>query len=89
MSTIYPTTIADIKVKVEKIPNAHILHCPIWGPPISAKNAQLVIITSGYQPAIDHVMPLFIPVLGNKTIVVDDVTKAAAFKLLEIFSLEA
>jgi 3-hydroxyisobutyrate dehydrogenase-like beta-hydroxyacid dehydrogenase len=81
MSTIYPTTIADLKEKVEKIPNAHILHCPVWGPPTGAKNAQLIIITSGHQPAIDHVMPLFVPVLGKKTIAIGDVTKAAAFKL--------
>ncbi|RIA81477.1 NAD binding domain of 6-phosphogluconate dehydrogenase-domain-containing protein [Glomus cerebriforme] len=86
MSTIYPTTIANIKEKVEKIPNVHILCCPVWGPPIGAKNAQLIIITSGHQPAIDHVMPLFIPVLGKKTITVgDDVTKAAEFKLIGNF----
>ena len=86
MSTIYPTTIDNIKEKVERIPNAHILCCPVWGPPIGAKNAQLIIITSGYQPAIDHVMPLFIPVLGKKTVTVgEDLTKAATFKLIGNF----
>src|SRR6266496_2349581 len=53
MSTIYPTTISNIKEKFERIPNAHILCCPVWGPPIGAKNAQLIIITSGHQPTID------------------------------------
>ncbi|CAG8626848.1 11627_t:CDS:2 [Funneliformis mosseae] len=82
MSTIYPTTIANIKERVEKIPNRHIICCPVWGPPISAKEAQLVIITSGNQAAIEHVMPLLIPVLGKKTISIgEDVTKGVTFKL--------
>ncbi|CAG8690140.1 8054_t:CDS:2, partial [Funneliformis caledonium] len=82
MSTIYPTTIANIKERVEKIPNRHIICCPVWGPPISAKEAQLVIITSGHQAAIEHVMPLLIPVLGKKTISIgEDVTKGVTFKL--------
>jgi 3-hydroxyisobutyrate dehydrogenase-like beta-hydroxyacid dehydrogenase len=85
-STIYPTTIKNIKEKVEKIPNVHILSCPVWGPPIAAKNAQLIIITSGHQPAIDHVMPLLIPVLGKKAVTVgEDVAKAAKYKLVGNF----
>ncbi|GBB85559.1 hypothetical protein RclHR1_12050004 [Rhizophagus clarus] len=86
MSTIYPSTIVNIKEKIEKMSKVQILCCPVWGPPIAATNAQLIIITSGNQPAIDHVMPLFIPVLGKKTINVgEDVTKAATFKLIGNF----
>ncbi|RGB26414.1 NAD binding domain of 6-phosphogluconate dehydrogenase-domain-containing protein [Rhizophagus diaphanus] len=85
-STIYPATIVNIKEKAEKIPKVQILCCPVWGPPIGAKNAQLIIITSGHQPSINHVMPLFIPVLGKKSITVgDDVAKAANFKLVGNF----
>jgi 3-hydroxyisobutyrate dehydrogenase-like beta-hydroxyacid dehydrogenase len=86
MSTIYPTTIVNIKEKVERMPNVHLLCCPVWGPPVAARNAQLFIITSGHKPAIDHVMPLFIPVLGKKTVTVgEDTTKAAKFKLIGNF----
>ncbi|CAG8591677.1 13383_t:CDS:2 [Acaulospora morrowiae] len=81
-STIYPTTIAAIQEKLENVENRYLLHCPVVGPPVNAKAARLIIVTSGNQAAIDHVNHLLVPVLGRKTMHVGtDVRKAASFKL--------
>ncbi|KAG9306316.1 hypothetical protein G9A89_018199 [Geosiphon pyriformis] len=82
MSTVYPTTIADLVEKTEKVPNRHIAYCPVWGPPAVAKNAQLIIITSGNNHALERVQPYLVPVLGRKIISVgEDARKGASFKL--------
>ncbi|KAF0406843.1 NAD binding domain of 6-phosphogluconate dehydrogenase-domain-containing protein [Gigaspora margarita] len=47
------------------------------------KDAQLSIITSGNQGAIDYILPLLVPVLGKQTLPAgDDVKKAAKYKLM-------
>ncbi|CAG8594060.1 12735_t:CDS:2, partial [Dentiscutata erythropus] len=85
-STILPTTISVIREKVENVNNTILLHCPVWGPPKAAKSAQLSIITSGNQSAIDYIQPVLVPVLGKRILPVgDDVTKASKFKLIGNF----
>ncbi|CAG8554973.1 5592_t:CDS:2 [Diversispora eburnea] len=87
-STIYSTSISNLRRKVESVENRKLLHCPLLGPAIAAKNAQLLIITSGNQNAIDHITPLLVPVLGRKILSFGDNVKAgASFKLLANFMI--
>ncbi|KAF0406842.1 NAD binding domain of 6-phosphogluconate dehydrogenase-domain-containing protein [Gigaspora margarita] len=82
-STIHPATISALREKVEKANNTFLLHCPVWGSSKVAKDAQLSIITSGNQGAIDYILPLLVPVLGKQTLPAgDDVKKAAKYKLM-------
>lgn len=37
MSTIYPSTIIELRKKVESAENKTLLHCPLMGPAIAAK----------------------------------------------------
>ncbi|CAG8645944.1 34296_t:CDS:2, partial [Gigaspora margarita] len=67
-STIHPATISALREKVEKANNTFLLHCPVWGSSKAAKDAQLSIITSGNQGAIDYILPLLVPVLGKQTL---------------------
>ncbi|CAG8582556.1 15774_t:CDS:2, partial [Racocetra fulgida] len=84
-STIYPTTISALREKIENA-NRTLLYCPVWGPPPAAKSAQLSVITSGNQEAIDYILPLLVPVLGKRALSAgDDVKKAAKFKLIGNF----
>jgi len=83
MSTIYPTLAAKLDNLAEKNPHRHFIMCPVFGPPASAKTAQLVLVLAGAFAAKKEVAYALVPSVARKAIDVgENVERAASFKLI-------
>lgn len=82
-STLYPKLAGELERTAASIPWCFWIGAPVFGPPLMAKDAQLVVILSGDIFAKRHVEAILVPAMGRKVIDVGaNVERASAFKLL-------
>ncbi len=61
-------TIGQLDELLSEAPNTHLITCPVFGPPVAADKAQLVIIMSGDYRSKKEVAYLLVPAVGRKVI---------------------
>lgn len=82
-STLYPATTGKIDGILTADPSTHFVASPVFGPPIAAREAKLIVCLAGDYASKKKVAHLLVPAAGRKAIDLGgNVEKAAAFKLL-------
>ncbi|KAG2360629.1 NAD(P)-binding protein [Suillus spraguei] len=83
MSTIYPTLAGDLDRRLSSYPHTHFISSPVFGVPLAADKAQLLIQMSGGYRSKQEVAFLLVPAVGRKVIDLgEDVEKAPTSKLI-------
>jgi len=87
MSTIYPTTVSQLAKRLEGT-KARLMSCPVFGPPMAAKSAQLVAVISGPVELHTRVKDLMVPAMARASIDLGvDPTQGAKMKLCGNFMI--
>ncbi len=60
--------VGELDQLVSAIPHAHLITCPVIGPPAVAKKGQLVIMMSGEYQIKKQISYLIVPAVGRKVI---------------------
>ncbi|KAG2075173.1 NAD(P)-binding protein [Suillus decipiens] len=83
MSTIYPTLAGDLDRRLSSYPHTHFISSPVFGVPLAADKALLLIQMSGDYRSKQEVAFLLVPAVGRKVIDLgENVKKAPALKLI-------
>jgi 3-hydroxyisobutyrate dehydrogenase-like beta-hydroxyacid dehydrogenase len=82
-STIYPTLAGELDKMISSIPHAHLITCPVFGPPDAADKALLILVMSGDYRSKKEVAHLLVPAIGRKVVDLGgNLEKAPTLKLL-------
>jgi 3-hydroxyisobutyrate dehydrogenase-like beta-hydroxyacid dehydrogenase len=82
-STCFPKLAGELDNKVSAVPNAHFIACPVFGAPISADKAQLILVMAGSYRQKKEVAYTLVPAVGKKVIDLGgNVEKALSMKLI-------
>ena len=60
--------LGELDELIHSFPHTHLITCPVFGPPIAAEKAQLVLVMAGDYRAKQRVAYLLIPSVGRKVI---------------------
>ncbi|KAJ7660129.1 NAD-P-binding protein [Mycena polygramma] len=82
-STTFPTLAQELEALITSAPHCKLITCPVFGTPLVAEAAQLIIVMSGDQQSKAEVAPMLVPAVGRMVIDLgEDLEKAPTFKLI-------
>ncbi|KAG8936360.1 hypothetical protein FRC03_000150 [Tulasnella sp. 419] len=82
-STVFPTLTGHLDSMLSAIPHTFFVAAPVFGAPVAADKAQLLVVLAGEYRAKKEVAYLFVPAVGRKVIDLGgNVEKATTFKLI-------
>ncbi|KAJ7608710.1 NAD-P-binding protein [Roridomyces roridus] len=82
-STIYPTLAGELDLLISSIPHCRLITSPVFGTPLVAASAQLVIVMSGDYRSKKEAAHTLVPAVGRKVIDLGgNLEKAPTFKLI-------
>lgn len=82
-STIYPALAGQLEEMLDPISYATLITAPVFGAPVAADKAQLVIVTSGDHRSKTEIAHLLVPAVGRKIVDLGgNLEKAPTLKLI-------
>jgi len=81
-STIYPTLAGELDTLISSV-NARLVTAPVFGPPVAAEGAQLIVAMAGDYRSKKEIANILVPAVGKKVIDLGgNLEKAPTFKLI-------
>ncbi|KAI0275266.1 NAD-P-binding protein [Gloeopeniophorella convolvens] len=82
-STIYPSVAGELDALISAIPHCHLVTSPVFGPPLLADKAGLVVALSGDYNSKKEVAYVLVPAIGRRALDLgNNLEKAPTFKLI-------